>query len=907
MKQLLILALAAILLTSANANAQTTVRGAVKDADSGNPLAGTVVQIVGTQLSAISDFEGNYVFSNLLAGKYVFTYTSSGYAIKEQAFDVMGEELVLPDALLKRTQAEEGQSATFSEVVISSDDLESDGRGQNVSGLLQSSQDAFNSAVSYTFSPARFRVRGYDSDYSLLYMNGIPVNDPESGFQSWSAWGGLNDVTRNRESRSGIVPADFSFGGLGGASNINVRASQARKGTRISYASTNRTYTNRLMFTHATGLNEKGFALTISGSRRWAEEGYVEGTFYDAWAYFVAAEKKYNEKHSFSFVTFNAPTTRGMQGVGTDEINSFAGTSFYNPNWGYQDGEKRNARVRFQQEPTFILSHFWSIDSDTRLSTSVGYSFGRFSTTALNWYDAEDPRPDYYRKLPSYKSLTASQDIIDDITYAFTNDVNVRQINWNNLYQANYNSWDAINNSLRSKYIIEDRISDSRQLTFSSVLNKDFSANLKFNAGIEASSYKSRNYKTISDLLGGNYWLDIDQFAERDFGSGALAQNDLDNPNRMVKEGDVYGNDYSGTVNNGSSWAVFNYMSNVIDFYAGANLTLTQFWRTGNMRNGRFPNNSKGDSEKQFFANYGVKSGATWKITGRHFVDANATYMTRAPFLRYSYVSPRTSNTVAPGLESERILSGDINYNVRFPFIKARLTAYYTLFMDQNELKSYYDDYNRTFVNLSMTNIDKEHKGIEFGAEIKVSTTLTLNTALAMGSYKYISRPDVIITKDNSGEVIANKLVYMKNFFIPNAPQTAATVGFRYAGPKYWFFGASASYFDDIFIDFNPERRTPEALIGFEEFDPVRELITKQQSVSSQFLVDANVGKSWRYKDYFINLNFQVANVLDNTDFKTGGYEQLRFAGLESDLAKFPPRYFYAYGRSYYLILGLRF
>lgn len=907
MKQLLILVLAAILLTSANANAQTTVRGAVKDADSGSPLTGVVVQVVGTQLSAVSDFEGNYIFSNLLFGQYVFSYTSSGYAIQEQAFDVSGEEVALPEVLLKRAQAEEGQSSTFSEVVISNDDIESDGRGQSVSGLLQSSQDAFNSAVSYTFSPARFRVRGYDSDYTLLYMNGIPVNDPESGFQSWSAWGGLNDVTRNKESRNGIVPADFSFGGVGGASNIDVRASQARKGTRISYASTNRTYRNRLMFTHATGLNEKGFALTISGSRRWAEEGYVEGTYYDAWAYFVAAEKKYNEKHSFSFVTYNAPTERGMQSVSSEEMYSLAGSNYYNSNWGYQNGEKRNARVRFQQEPTFILSHFWNIDSDTRLSTSVGYSFGRFSTTALNWYDAQDPRPDYYRNLPSYKAVTASQEVLDIITESFMNDESTRQINWNNLYQVNYNSWDTTNNMLRSKYIVEDRITDSRQLSFSSVLNKDFNASIKLNAGVEASFYESRSYKTIDDLLGGNYWLDIDQFAERDFGSGNIAQNDLDNPNRMVKVGDVFGNDYSGTVNNGNTWAVVNYMSNFFDFYAGANLKLTQFWRTGNMRNGKFPNNSKGDSEKSFFADYGIKGGATWKITGRHFFDANATYMTVAPFFRYSFISPRTSNIIAPGLESEKILSGDINYNLRFPFIKSRLTAYYTLFKDQSELRSFYDDGQHTFVNLSMTNIDKEHKGIEFGAEIKLSTTLTLNTALAMGSYKYTSRPDVIITKDNSGEIIANKLVFMKNFFVPNSPQTAATLGFRYAGPKYWFFGASASYFDDIYIDFNPERRTSEDLIGLEEFDPARDLITKQQSVPSQFLVDANVGKSWRYKDYFINLNFQVANVLDNTSFKTGGYEYLRFAGDVNDLSKFPPRYFYAYGRSYYLILGLRF
>lgn len=912
MKHYFFIALASFIMTATTATSQTTVKGTVKDADSGNPLTGVVVQVVGSQTSAVSDFEGNFVFLNLLEGKYIFSYTFIGYAAKDMEVEVLGAEIILPQMLLKRTQGEEGQSLTFSEVVISSDDLEADGRGQNVSGLLQSSYDAFNSAVAFTFSPARFQVRGYDSDYSLVYMNGIPVNDPESGFQSWSAWGGLNDVTRNRESRSGIVPSDFSFGGLGGASNINVRASQARKGTRISYASTNRTYTNRLLFTHATGLNEKGVAFTISGSRRWAEEGYVDGTYYDAWAYFFAAEKKYSDNHSVSFVAYNAPIRRGMQGAGTEEINNLAGTNYYNPNWGYQNGEKRNARIRFQQEPTFIMNHYWDNKAGTRINTAASYSFGRFSTTALNWYDAQDPRPDYYRKLPSFKALTAPQEIVDEITEAFMSDVNTRQIDWDNLYQTNYRSWDAANNAYRSKYIIEDRISDSRQFSFSSVLNTELNQYMKLNAGVEMSIYKSRNFKTISDLLGGNYWLDIDQFAERDFLTSIeldpnVLQNDLDNPNRMVKEGDTYGYDYMGNVNNGGVWAVTNYMSNVFDFYAGANLSMTQFWRTGNMRNGRFPDNSKGDSEKSNFVNYGIKGGATWKITGRHFLDANIAYLTRAPFFRFSFISPRNSNIVAPGLESEKVFSTDLNYNVRFPFIKARVTGYYTKFMDQNELKSYYDESLKTFVNLTMTGIDKEHRGIEVGAEIKLSTTITLNSAIALGSYKYVSRPDVVITQDNSGQMVATKVVYFKNFFIPNTPQTAAMLGFRYASPKYWFLGGSVSYFDNGYIDFNPERRTAEALIAYEANDPTRIAITKQQAVPSAFLVDANIGKSWRYKEYFINLNFQVANVLDKTDFKTGGFEQLRFGGSLADLEKFPPRYFYAFGRTYYLILGLRF
>ena len=321
-----------------------------------------------------------------------------------------------------------------------------------------------------------------------------------------------------------------------------------------------------------------------------------------------------------------------------------------------------------------------------------------------------------------------------------------------------------------------------------------------------------------------------------------------------------------------------------------------------------FRSDSKGDSKKQQFDNYGVKGGATWKITGRHYLDGNVAFLTRAPFFRNSYISPRTSNFVIPGLGSEKIASADLNYNIRTPYIKARATAYYTKFMDQTELKSFYDDTYRTFVNYTMRNIDKVHKGFEFGAEIKVSPTITVNAAAAIGSYQYSSRPLATVTQDNLGSVLAaDQVVYIENFYIPNTPQTAASLGIRYASPKYWFFGATFNYFNDSYIDFAPGKRTAEALVGLEENDPRRAEITRQPKVESAYLVDANIGKSWRVKNYFINLNFQVANLLDKTDFKTGGFEQARYSISEQTSNNFPPKFFYAYGRTYYVILGLRF
>jgi len=207
-----------------------------------------------------------------------------------------------------------------------------------------------------------------------------------------------------------------------------------------------------------------------------------------------------------------------------------------------------------------------------------------------------------------------------------------------------------------------------------------------------------------------------------------------------------------------------------------------------------------------------------------------------------------------------------------------------------------------------MRGIDKVHKGVEVGAEIKLSTTLTLNTAASLGAYQYTSRPLATVTQDNLGTILQqDQVVYLKNFFVPNTPQTAAMLGIRYASPTYWFAGAEVSYFDHIYIDFAPGKRTAEALQGLELNDPRRDALIHQEKVPSAMLLNANIGKSWRLKSYFINLNFQVTNVLDKTDFKTGGFEQARYSITEQTSDKFPPKYFYQFGRTYYLILGLRF
>jgi len=805
----------------------------------------------------------------------------------------------------------------FPTFTSSLDALEGDSEAQDVSGLLQSSKDVFSNIAGFNFSAARYRVRGYDSENFTVSMNGITLNNPEGGRAIWAFWGGLNDITRYQESKSGISASSYNFGGIGGFSNIDARATSIRKGSKISYAYANRSYNHRIMITHSTGMMDNGMAVVISASKRSSNEGYVEGTFYNGASYFLSIEKKFNEKHTLGVVGFGAPTIQGKRSISTQETYDLTGNNYYNSYWGYQNGEKRNSRIRNNHKPRIILTHYFKMNDKTTLNSSAFYSFGKEGNTRLNWYSAADPRPDYYRNLPSYFNNPGDEAMFEELTVLWqANDPTTTQLDFDQMFfansknlftQTNANGGTESVTGNRAKYIIEEARKDISHYGFNTVFNHKKNDKITLIGGLNVSLYKSNNYKIINDLLGADFWVDVDQFAERDFADESVAQSDINNPNRIIKEGDRFGYNYDININTYNGFGQIEGTTTKIDWFAGLSITSTSFWRTGNYKNGLFPENSLGDSEKQTFFNYGVKAGGIYKLTGRHLIRLNGAYLTRAPFSRTAFVSPRTRDQVVPNLKSEQVMSGDISYIVRYPKVKTRATFFHTTIKDKTWSRSFYHDELNTFVNYMMTGVDQVFTGVEFGAEVNIISTVTISAAFATGQFLYDSRPTATIIQDNSTNSLAeDKTIYFKNYRIGGIPQTVGSIGLQYRSPKYWFAGVNFNYFTDIYLDANPDRRTEEAISKYISTDPQVAEIIDQTKLDDDYSVNLFAGKSWRIKNkYYIRFNLNVNNVLNNTDFQTGGFEQLRYD--QNEIGKFPPKIGYMYGRTYFAMVSFSF
>jgi hypothetical protein len=380
----------------------------------------------------------------------------------------------------------------------------------------------------------------------------------------------------------------------------------------------------------------------------------------------------------------------------------------------------------------------------------------------------------------------------------------------------------------------------------------------------------------------------------------------------LVYEGDQFGYDYYSTIRQQSGWASYNLNAEKWEFGVSASVTNQTYWRDGQTQNGRFPNNSLGESPKNSFFLPSGKALLRYKFDGRNYLTVSGMYSEIAPTFRNAYVSPRTRDSVVDGLVEETSNLGEIRYDYRSPDLKFSISGFYITTKDAIRSTSFYHDDLNTFVNFSLTGIDQEHTGIEAAIEYSLTPSLSLQGAASIGQYIYTSRPSATITQDNDGTVLLSHItVYAQNFYVPSTPQSAYTGGLTYRSRKFWSLFLNVNYFQEGWLDFNPLRRTLAATDGVEFQSPEWHAIIDQEKVDPAWTVDLSFYKSWLIqpgeKRTFLSLNIGVNNLLNNENYINGGYEQYRFDYETKDPNVFPSKYSYMQGLNYFIQVSVRY
>lgn len=889
------------------------IKGKVVSRTTRAAVDGVKVTLAPGNVTTETDATGNFEIENLAKGEYTLTFVATEF-----------ETLNLPvrvDKMMREINVvivPERSNSMLDDAVFAEFDTETIEDAQSLPSSLSASKDVFNNIASYKFSEMRFNVRGYDSQYSDVYLNGIQFNDAMSGYTPWSLWSGLNDATRNQEVTSGLYMGGIGLGGISGTTNINTRPSQMRKGLRASLVNGNAMYRFRGMITYSSGQQDNGWSYALSLSTRQGGNSYVEGVYYNAFGYFAAIEKQFNAQHRLGLTVMGAPTERGAQQASTQEAYDLVGNNYYNPNWGWQDGKRRNARVRSYHEPITMLNYTFDINDRSHLNVATSLRFGQNGYSALTWYGGPDPRPDYYRYLPSFYNGTNVGAELDEAWRSNTD--NIRHIDWDQLYNINRNQPEneKYGPGHRSINMIEERHADQLDWNLYTQFSHLFRDNSKINGGMNVRRNRTEYYSEVKDLLGGDYWVDVDKFAERDMGglNPIPYQNDMAYYNkygqaRAAKVGDKNSYDYYGNSMSARAWAQYDIKISGVDINLGAELGHTTLWRNGLWQKGLFLDNSLGDSKKQNYLTYKLKGNFSYKFSASHSIDASIVYMEDAPAFQYAFVSPRTRNSATPGISTEKVFGIDASYNLRIGDFKARVSGYYTTFKDQTKVISYYDDVEATFSNFAMSGIDKRHFGLEVAASVPLYAGLSLNGAVSWGQYTYDSNPDYVQIQDNSGEIKNQGQVYWKNYRVESTPQTAINLGLSYRSRNNIYASVDMNYYNNMYLSMSPLYRTDAVLTQGMTQEDIAEL-RHQEKFKSAYIFNASIGKSWYInRAYTLGFSLDVKNILNNQNVKTGGYEQIRLLKNKEESYQtyqpFDAKYFYMFGTTYYMNLYFRF
>lgn len=892
------------------AQSGTGISGKVMDAKTQKPLSNAVVSIQNTSITKLTNAEGKFVIDNATAGNQLLQVKSNTF--KEQLIEIQvvaGQILDL--GLIMMEEAEESDEKSNVISITETDVEDENNAAVSTASLLEASKDAFLQAAGYNFGDARFSVRGIDNEYSNTMINGVVMNRIYDGRPQFSNWGGLNDATRNQEFTNGSAPSDYTFGGILGTQEISTRASNYKPGSRVSFLGTNTNYNWRFMATTASGMSKDGWAYTLSAGRRWAVEGNFEGTDYLANSFFASVEKKINDNQSLNLTVMNAQNRRGKNSPNTQEVTDLKGIK-YNSYWGWQDGKKRNSRVKEVEEPLFMLTHYWKMDKKNNLTSTVSYQFGKIGDSRLDYYQAPNPDPTYYHNLPSYETSyhDAAGNYMPDFAAAAvlkTNFLADGQINWNKMYYANR----ALSGN--SHYALYEDRRDEKLFSANSIYSSSLSDNIVLNAGVTYSKAKSENFRNMLDLLGGQYFIDKDPFV------GGLPNSE--DPDRQVVKGDKYRYDYFIHSNVLTAFTQFKFTYKKIDFYLAQSFSKSNYQREGLYKNDYYANNSKGKSEEVDFDNFGFKGGITYKISGRNYLDFNGVYMSKAPNTKEVFENARLNNNITKGIASETIRSADVSYIIRAPKFKSRLTGYYSETANSSEISFFYTNAGNNpdlFLSEIVTGLGKKNRGIELGLEYQITPTFKATGVAAYGEYTFNKNPLVYTTSEsvNGFSLIDTQIsANLSGYKQAGMPQQAYSIGLEYRDPKFWWIGTNANYLAENYLDVSTLLRTNlfYTLSDLPIDQGLADQYLQQEKFNNFFLFNIVGGKSWKIGKETFGFLANVNNIL-NTNFKTGGFEQARksaysdiFRDNEGGTRAFGPKYFYGYGRTFSINLYINF
>ena len=701
-----------LLLATSVIFAQGKLTGSITDPETNMPLPGANVMEAGTSNGTTTDFDG--VFSLEVQNSEVELVISYlGFAKKRVSFSVNnGETIDLGEISL------EADANALGEVVITSvadfalqrrtpvavstikgDEIREKLGNQEFPEILRSTPSIYVTKQGGGFGDSRINVRGFDQRNTAVLINGMPVNDMENGWVYWSNWAGLSDVTSAMQVQRGLGASKLAISSVGGTINVLTRAADKKEGGSVEGTVGNDGYVKGLV-SYNTGLMENGLSVSALFSRT-EGDGYVDGTEFEAYNYYLAFGYKPNESHDFQLTITGAPQQHNQRGFAPSLSNYIRYGNGkdpdikYNSDYGYRNGEEFTFSGNFYHKPVASLNWDWEISDNSKLSSVFYASLGRGGSVGS--IGRINGSQSYSGTFKDEKGLIRADDIV-----AWNSGQNVPDFGdprtgytggGPGKYQGQY-----VNGGVYPSPYVEDgdhifssgngisqRSSVNSHNWFGAIINFEnkLSENLTLDAGIDLRTYKGIHYRRLVDLLGADVYVDNDNINNPYNFTTETYSPKVGNTWNVFKSVDDetkidYYND--GKVNWSGAFGQLEYNNDIISAFVQGSISNQSFKRIDYFN--YLDSDPEQESDWENIVGGNIKGGLNWNIDENHNVFGNVGYYSKQPLFDAVFPS-YTTNELNEDLTNEKIFGIELGYGFKANGFKANLNLYRTSWKDR--------------------------------------------------------------------------------------------------------------------------------------------------------------------------------------------------------------------------------
>jgi len=727
--------------------------GVVVD-ESGEPLTGASVAVAGKPgIGTTTDVDGRFKI-NVPQGAKQLQISFIGYktctvgananvgTVKLEPSSAMLADVVVTQSVGKTRETPVAMST------IPAQEIEFKLGNQELLEVLKTTPGVYTRSEGGGFGDAKTRMRGFQSENVAMLINGIPVNDMEWGGVYMSNWANLSDVASSIQTQRGLGATIVSTPSIGGTINITTRTIDVKKGGSVWYGMGNDGL-NQYGVKLSTGLMKNGWAITVLGSRKWAD-GYVQGTAYNSYSWFVNVTKRINERHQIGLTGFGAPQTHnqrnynnGLTIEGWQNVRDYMqGESpyRYNPTYGFRsNGKAYNSNYNFYHKPQIALNHIWQIDASSSLSTSFYLSItsgggrtglgrtvynynedGTVTSTSYSsaWYGASNGNLNMQFRTPE-----------GYYDYAAVERMNAESTTGSNMVIGKQNN-------SHSTYGLISSYKKSLDLRNGTRLN--------LTGGIDVRYYQAHHKTIISDLFGGEYYIDnANRSNVQPYNNAVYNKNNTEWVYEKLHVGDVVNRNYDGFVCQQGVYgqAEYTLLDKKLNLILAGALNNNSYWR----KDFYYYDAEHARSETKNYLGGTIKGGANYNIDRHNNVFFNGGYISRAPFFSYGvFLSSQRSNITNPDARNEKIGSIEVGYGFHSSKLAIDVNAYYTKWMDKTMSKGEQIDPaiakdGSNYYYFAMSGVDALHMGVEVSAKYKPVHWLDIDAMFSLGNWEWDS------------------------------------------------------------------------------------------------------------------------------------------------------------------------